>query len=433
MLEGWRYKWFKDHISCVGCDRHWFALGACGSVFPAGKDMYLWETLKRSSEERLTDEEVEAFVAYGKKYFEPYGEDTVEEFSSFARLNLRNRFGTKLLFYYNRSTCGVYDEYETFADEWGMHDFDNRHGRYPHETKIIPSDSYIDFALYWYGRSFEVGGNIGVYVDNNYFCAGWNTEMTAAYKGENGAIVPTTGIWELRELAKRTFVYLNERGMFPINMNHLSTTQILPINGFYTVQYDWEWHFSEGDVQTRYSKEYIQLVSNGEHAGAWPMIVHDQFKDKDDPWTQRTFYAVCRLHEMLVDRYYWHDQPIIEGDTEENHLFYGLHWPILDMCQQPDIEVYRYWDERAQPIKATSPDLLTIVYSRKGKEAIVIVSSYSGKDEDAVLTIDTATLGFPYGYTVLEMEKNTIVEADDDHLSFSLKKHDFRQFKLIAK
>ena len=87
------------------------------------------------------------------------------------------------------------------------------------EIKIVPSASYDDYNLYWYARSFEVGGNQGVYWDNWFFIVPtYNTEMTDAYRRPDGTIVPATGIWELRELAKRTFIMMNERKMLPYHL-----------------------------------------------------------------------------------------------------------------------------------------------------------------------------------------------------------------------
>ena len=53
--------------------------------------------------------------------------------------------------------------------------------------------------------------------------------MTDAYHKPDGTIVPSTGIWGLRELAKRTFQYENERGMLPVTMAHMTSTSILPM------------------------------------------------------------------------------------------------------------------------------------------------------------------------------------------------------------
>ena len=433
-LEGSRHKFYTDNYSILGCDRHWYALGICGSVYPAGRDMKLWEAIRKANKKAFTDSEIEEFIAYGRKHFEPYGWDHhTAEFVDLASRNLKNRVGTTMVFYYNRSSSPVYDEYHTFADEWGMEDFNSRASRAPYEAKIVPSESYFDFALYWYGRSFDIAGNTGVYVDNNYFCACRNTEMTAAYTKDDGTIMPSSGIWGLRELAKRTFTYLNERGMFPFNMNHMTTTQILPINAFYTVQYDWELHLGEGDCHDRYSAEYLQLVSNGDHAGTWPIVLHDQGKLEYDEWTLRTFEGVCTTHELIIDRYVWHHEPV-RADSPELPLHRKLRMPICDIVQQPGCDVFRYWDKRPQPVTATNNPLLrTIIYSVKGKEAIVAVSNFDTKNDTAVLKIDAAALGFDDGYKAVEMESGEEVDVSKDEITVPLRKHDYRQFRLVAK
>ena len=52
----------------------------------------------------------------------------------------------------------------------------------------------------------------------------WESEKASPFplivkpSREDGSIVPSNGIWGLRELVKRTFVYMNELGMRPITM-----------------------------------------------------------------------------------------------------------------------------------------------------------------------------------------------------------------------
>ena len=431
-LEGWRHKWFTDRYSIVGTDIHWFALGCCASVYPAGKDLFLWEMLARGSRERLSDAEVEQVVKRGRKYFEPHGENVTDLFVRRARENLRSRLGTTMVFYYNRSSYPAADEFQTFMDEWCPGDYNpfrGSHSRY--EVKIVPSESYIDFALHWYGRSFDVAGNTGVYIDNNFFDACYNRQMTGAYVKADGSVMPSTGMWGLRELAKRTFVYLNERGMLPITMVHMTSAQILPLNSFYTVQYDWEWRFSEGDVQDRFSREYLLLATNGEHVGAWPIVLHEQGKCVSDPWTLKTYLAVAIVHELIVDPYVWDVEPIPSGDTAENRLFHTFRGPITEICRSDGVEVYRYWDQRPQPVRASSPDLRTIVYSRKGAEAIVAIASFSDNDEQAELTIDPAALGFAGGYRAIDVETGREATVSGDRLPLALKRHDLKEFRLL--
>jgi hypothetical protein len=393
--------------------------------------MVLWDAIKRANKAPLSDDEIEQIVERGRKYFAPYGWDVHEsEFVDLAPKTLTNRAGTTMVFYYDRSSSYVYDEYHTFVDEWGMSDFNNRDCRLPYEAKIVPSESYFDFALYWYGKSFEVAGNTGVYVDNNYFCAATNTEMTAAYRREDGSIMQSTGIWGLRELAKRTFVYMNELGMLPINMNHMSTTQILPINAFYTVQYDWEWKFSEADVHDRFSREYLLAVSNGEHAGVWPIMLHDNGKRKFEPWNVRTQHAVCTVNELIIDRYFWHMEPLPEGDTYENMLHFKLRMPICDIVREPDCVVYRYWDDRPQAISVSDPAVKTVQYVRPGKEAIVAATNYGKEDTEVTLDVDNSVAGFGGGFTVTDMETEEAIPVSGSRFSFSIKKHDLRQFRI---
>lgn len=65
-------------------------------------------------------------------------------------------------------------------------------------------------VLYWYVQSFLIGNNKGVYWDNFFFHPTANTVMTGAYRRDDGTLVPSTGIWGLRELARRTFQMMNE-------------------------------------------------------------------------------------------------------------------------------------------------------------------------------------------------------------------------------
>ena len=86
--------------------------------------------------------------------------------------------------------------------------------------------------------------------------------------------------------------------MPPITMAHMTSISILPMLSFATVQYDWEWKYSEGDVQGRFPRKTIQLVSDGELAGTWLALLGDQGALANDPWTLRTFTVVCLVHEM---------------------------------------------------------------------------------------------------------------------------------------
>ncbi len=422
LAADWRYKYRRDKYTVLGTDINWLALGDCGSVYPAGRDMTLWQMIAKGNREHLSDATIQSVVERGTPYFAPYGKDKIDMFQNHVRYNLRSRYGKKMIFYYNRASYQAAEEFETFKDEWDLTDLRSiEKGASRDEIKIVPTTSYIDHALYWYGKSFDIGGNRGVYWDNWFFVPSYNTAMTAAYRKPDNAVVPATGLWGMRELAKRTFQYMNERGMPPITMPHMTSTGILPLLSFATLQYDWEWKYSEGDVQDRFPRDYILLVTDGELAGTWPVLLADQGKLADDPWTARTFAAVSILHEL--------DCSYSEG-TASGKMQNALFQPIDAILRAPGVQITRYWDERVQPIKTTDPDLPTITYSVKGKEAVFAIVSYAGSDEMADIHIDPHALGFAGPYRILDTETGQEIPQTNDRIALPIRKHDLHIFRL---
>ncbi|MBC7327678.1 hypothetical protein H5T87_06145 [bacterium] len=420
-LPGWRYRWFKEKFHLLGTDINWFALGDCGSVYTAGKDMYLWKMLAEGNKRQLSDQEIEEVIQKGRKYFEPYGR--TDAFIAHARYNLRSHYGATMVFYYNRSSYSACEEFQTFMDEWCLNDYNPYRGEDSiYEIQIVPSESYIDYALYWFGKSFDIANNKGVYHDNYFFIPSFNTMMTGAYEKEDGTIMPSTGVWQLRELQKRIFVYMNERGMEPIVMVHNTSTQILPLYSFATVQYDWEWHYSEGDVQTRFPRKYILLVSTGELAGTWPVLLSDHGPLESDPWTQKTYIGVTLVHDLLG--------PVAVWEPQLGALWEKYREPFLKLAENKDMVAYRYWDEKPMPVYADNPDLPGIVYCLPGKEALYAITSYSTKDEEAVVHIKPQILGFN-NYKVIDVDNGEEIAVSNDTFRFIIKKHDLKVFRIL--
>jgi hypothetical protein len=416
LTSDWRHKFRRDNYSVLGTDINWLALGDCGSVYPAGKDMYLWQMLARGNRERLSEEDIQKVIERGRRYFEPYGPDRVAAFEAHARYNLTSRYGTKMIFYYNRSSYQAAPEFETFKDEWCLNDWRSvDKGNGIGEIQIVPSASYVDHALYWYGKSFDIAGNRGVYWDNWFFIGSYNTAMTGAYHMPDGSITPSTGIWGLRELAKRTFQYMNERGMLPITMAHMTSTGILPLLSFATVQYDWEWKYSEGDVQDRFSRDYILMVSNGELAGTWPVVLGDHGPQADDLWTARTFVGSALVHELDCSYPAW---------TEAGRMQLGLLRPVDEILKRAGVRAFRYWDDEPQPVRSDDPDVPVIVYSVEGEVAVVGVTSYAPADRKVRLRLDTGVLGLPANLRVVNTETGVEIPVSDGALVMDLKKHD---------
>ena len=87
------------------------------------QDMSLWQAIKKGNAVPLNAQEMAQVIARGKRYFEPYGKDAVEMFVRHAQYNCTTHYDAKMVFYYNRASCQLFDEFETFKDEWCLDDF----------------------------------------------------------------------------------------------------------------------------------------------------------------------------------------------------------------------------------------------------------------------------------------------------------------------
>jgi hypothetical protein len=160
-LQGWRHRWYTERFSVLGCDCHWLSLGNYACFYPPGKEMAIWNAINLGNQEHLSDQEIDDVIRDNRRHVEPYGEVAVRLFENMANLNLRNRFGTKMIYYYNRDVTVDSEECRTFIDEWGMDDFNAQRDLSFDPQKpsrramgIVPTASHIDFILYWYRRLY---------------------------------------------------------------------------------------------------------------------------------------------------------------------------------------------------------------------------------------------------------------------------------------
>ena len=420
-LPGWRTLWIKEKYTWVGTCVNWLGgPGNCANVYPPGCDTYFWEILAKANVEKVSDKEVEGCIKRGIPYFDKI--DAKERKASWIRhvkynVGQEARRGKNMIFYYNRGVYNALDEYSTFMNEWILPNYLDR-GFVPvsDEIKIIPSKSYNDFAVYWYEKSFEFR-NRGVYWDNWYFKPSFNTEMTDAYYNKDGTITPASGIWELRNLAKRTFQMMNEKGMKPITFAHMTSTSILPMLSFATMQYDWEWKYSRGDVQTRFSPEYNRLVSNGELAGAIPILLHDSGSDAKDERIQRTFAGSALTHEL------------IGGGSGK--VWKTLRIPLYEQYLYNQlVKTTRYWDKQ-NIVEINDKDYKWILYSIPEKKAVLIICAYKDKDGEVIFSLDLKKLGLNLKCKARNFETGEDITVKKGTIKLKLKKHEIIAIELL--
>jgi hypothetical protein len=411
--DWWRTKFFRLLGTCI----NWLGgPGSCGNVHPPGGERIFYEFMARANQGIATIEERDEVIRRGQKYYEPFP-DVEHQKKSWARhvnANFGGRlFNKNMLFYYNRAFFNALDEYPTFMDEWGIKDFTSRvFIPVRNEIKLVPTDSYNDYAMYWYRESFEHGRNQGVYWDNWLLKPTYNTEMTDAYEDTDGTVIPATGMWGLRSLIKRTYEMMCEQGMDPVTAPHMTSTAILPMLSFATVQFDWEWKRSTGDVQHRFSRPYVQLVSNGELAGLQPMMLTDHGKDAKDEWRQRTYAGVCIVHELF------------SGGAGK--VWKTLNEPVKEeYFKNPELKTFRYWDEQ-DTVKVSDKDYAWILHNVPREKAVLVICSYKQTDGKVKFELDLSKLGIKADAFCTDFETREPIAWNNGKIELELKKHEVK-------
>ena len=259
------------------------------------------------------------------------------------------------------------------------------------------------------------------------FAPSFNTAATDAYRRDDGSVVPSAGIWGLRELCKRTFVMMNELGMTPITFPHMTSFSPLPC--FRSPQCNTSGSGSTAKATSKtVSCEYIQLVTTGELAGVWPVPLNDSGTLEDDPWTQRTFSAVRLVHEL--DGCGGFGRLWLKSNQENRKR---LAEPVLAMLDKPGLVVYKYWEDRPLPVACSRTDVPTIVYSVPGKESIVAAVSYAKQDVPVTLNVDLKTLGLTPACAVSDVETGKVLPMEDGKVAFPLKRHDIKLIRFVER
>jgi Family of unknown function (DUF6067) len=423
-IANWRYLWSKDSYALLGTDLNWLAGSNCGSLYPVDGDLSFWDALAEANRAGLSADTIDRLVSRGEHWFRSHeGAASLADWKRHVEANLGpTRRGMKMVYYYNRASSPAYDEFQTFQDEWTLADHRNTSltPKLAGEIKIVPSHSYNNVALHWYERSFARGGNRGVYWDNWFIMGSFNTELTDAYLRSDGRIRPAAGMLGLRELARRTFQWLGERGVSPvITMPHMTSTNILPMMGFATFQLDWEAHYGEGPVQRRFSPEYLQLMSTGELTGTVPVTLLGP-GNVDVP-ILRSDAAVRLVHELDVLVSAGRGVPSITDAVNR-------------IVREPALQSYRYWDERRQPARSADPNVRAIDYVLPRARTLVGLASWHDHPVDVRVDIDWVQLGLdPRKSKVRDVETGKSLEVRDGRVEVRLLAFDLALLELTPR
>jgi hypothetical protein len=227
---------------------------------------------------------------------------------------------------------------------------------------------------------------------------------------------PGMGLWAMRDLIKRTAFLFHEKAR-PVfaTVAHMTNTNIVPILSFANISLDWEWEYGKRDFQDRFPPDLTVAETIGRQCGNVPLILSGGHTPDTDPafdWMMRTRLGVCLVHEIRV----WDWRP-------KSH--YDMYGKLFEFGYGvPGCKVYNYWDE-GFPMQVEGCDARGIVMVN-GPRAIAIVTDY-GEGGECTLQLDLGAVGLPDTVKPADFETGEPLASDTPgHVSFALKKHDFK-------
>jgi len=255
----------------------------------------------------------------------------------------------------------------------------------------------------------------GIYWDNTFLAANWDTVVGGAWVDESGRTHPGLGLWAMRDLIKRTAVLFHQENRDGLFVSHMTNASLVPVNAFANVNLDWEWKYGADDFQDRFTPELTVAETIGRQTGCFPLLLAGGLYDPQHPryaHVMRTRLAVMLVHELRA----WDHGP--ESDAAFYRKLYAFGYG------QPDCRVFNYWDA-GHPVAVTGADARTLALARNGR-ALVIVTDY-GQGGDTRLTLDRNVLGLSADVAATDFESGEPVKSSaTGQLSFALKPHDFK-------
>ncbi len=429
----WRAPEIDDWVlsqGFLGSTITWGAHGYCLETRPRDGDVRIWE---KFGETRRTGRIDYAFI---ENWLAGYRVDTLDPEAREAayakwRVNINSGFrrmvGSRLdhphnrnLFYFNARGVRLDSaEGQTFLDEWHREAVSERgsHGYASGPAyDLDPVESYRDYALWWYNQAFETRACDNIYWDDTFMQSNFDVVGTEAYLRPDGTIQPSSGLWNMRQLIRRTAILQHERGMQPVNVPHMTNTQIVPILSFAQMNYSWE-DRNSGDYQDRFPRDYIRAESIGRQSGNFPLIMMlVSGTAEEQEWQARTGTGCILVHELrptTVSPIYW------EAFTRLWRFGYG----------KSEVAVSTYWDE-SHPLTVHGLDLATLALSKPG-EALLVLTDYGGGGDGSV-ELDMLALQLPEKVEATDLESGESLIVQGNRLSISIPRHDFRLIHLAA-
>lgn len=404
--------YFTYSCNLLGSGWYFGTETACSDIYPAGKDL---EFLRKMAEARKTKKRPDKYILEFFRTRLPKARQTANIRSHYLNgFNRAMALGQENIFYFNArgARYKTTPEGRHFINEWHKGMIADREITDGVAYDVDPAESYRDFNVFWYKKILETGAMDQMYWDDVFLSPNSNLIGSEAYMRKDGSIQPASGVFNMRELIRRSGYMMAEMNRKPRFMIHMTSTNIVPILSYGAMTFDWEENLGYIDFQDRHSRDYIRAMSIGRQTGNFPVMListtgKPESKEIYAHWI-RTAAGVMLTHELR-----WH---------KSYKEFWAALKTMFDCGYAADgARVWNYWD-KDYPAEISGGETSSVLSVKDGKGVIMICDWSKGGEYTLKLN---PSIKLKTGFKAYDAEKKTELKIENGKIKFNLKKHDY--------
>ena len=304
-------------------------------------------------------------------------------------------------------------EFDMYSDEWSLWETRPPSLERMSHFGCDPTDKLTDFMLYNLRKLYKYGFT-GIYYDNIFDTPCYNVAKGPAIEVEPGKIMPYYPLFEMRELLKRSALFLHEEGRYlggyPLLESHITDTVMIPLVSFNAVTLDWEMNFGSDPYPRRFSQPYILTNTVGTQTGTLGATIIQRDKTVPGDVIERSVLAVQFANNLMSGKLY-----ATPGMFYQNAINY-----IFDFGYEAEGTVIYPGYLKNNPVKINNKDVLATVVKRKDGEVLLMIGNVGKKAVKATFDLGKFASG-----TIYDAESKTII-GKGNRFTLPVEKYSYR-------
>lgn len=384
----------------------------------------------------LGDEEGNKPGRYTYAYLRPVSEDAAGELKKSIG-TAKTKGQTTLVYTDMRSRALVGDLEKQFAWEWSPSLDEPRRAfidsaPYYRGIQINAVPSRVDYDLWCFNNLMDLG--VGAFYFDEIQVEGQiNPDASLGFRDETGRLLPTMRLFAYRDLWKRLYTLMQERGIAePLIVAHNTSTTYAGPMAFITATWDIEEaNFNPEERQlTRYGMDYLQTEVMGHQYGFVASTLGPS------PGFERWLKHGDKEEDMRAARHWMGVHMLLEMNpylTNHPAVVHGLKLLGDFGWNEPDSQWIPYWkalDEKLYTWTPAPEQRVYVAAYRRGAKALLIFLNDTNED----VTVNWKPAAFaPAGALTDAEDANVKIAPENGIFPVPVPRHNYRVFLVEVK